>query len=402
MNFFESLKMALDSIRSNKMRSFLTMLGIIIGISSVITIVSLGQGGQKSITGQLESLGSATVNLKVDSQNAQQSDYITFKDIEAIKNDVDTVKYVTPNVQQQGIATTPLSTKRAMITGTNSDASNINSFDFLDGRYFNDNEYLDGKAVVIIDENSAKALFGDTDVVGKTFSMGQKGQTKKVTIVGVTKASGIFGSFKGSNMPAFIYTPATFLQTIYSQNFNLDSITIMATSKDNSEDAGNSAVSVLESRHNNRGKNLYTPSSALSQINQINNVLGIFTGFIGAVAAISLLVGGIGVMNIMLVSVTERTREIGIRKSIGANTNVILIQFLTESVILSLIGGIIGMTVGIVASELIGMIVNVTPSISLTVVLGAILFSSAVGIVFGVYPAKQAAKLDPIEALRYE
>jgi putative ABC transport system permease protein len=137
-------------------------------------------------------------------------------------------------------------------------------------------------------------------------------------------------------------------------------------------------------------------------MDQINNILGIFTDFVGAVAGISLLVGGIGVMNIMLVSVTERTREIGIRKAIGATTQNIMIQFLTESVIISLIGGVIGMSIGIGGAELVGNAVNVTPVISPTVVIGAILFSSAVGIFFGLYPAKKAAALDPIEALRYE
>jgi putative ABC transport system permease protein len=402
MKFLESLKMAISSIKSNKMRSFLTMLGIIIGISSVITIVSLGQGGQNSITGKLNSIGATTVNVRVDGQNAQSSDYISYNDIKAISDKVPSVKYVSPSVTKSGVAVSNIKSKRAQISGSNVDYSSIADMDFVYGRYFNENDYLNAKAVVIIDENAAKSLFGFSDCIGMSFNLGPKASTKKVTVIGVTSSSSIFGGFSNDNIPIQVYTPATFLQTMYSSDFVIDTIVISSTDKDSNESAGNGAVAVLESRHNNRGQEIYKPSSLLTQVNQINSVLGIFTAFIGAVAAISLLVGGIGVMNIMLVSVTERTREIGIRKAIGANTNVILVQFLTESVILSLIGGILGMIIGITGATLIGNFAGITASISPIVIIGAILFSSAVGIIFGVYPARQAAKLDPIEALRYE
>jgi putative ABC transport system permease protein len=176
----------------------------------------------------------------------------------------------------------------------------------------------------------------------------------------------------------------------------------MSDSKDNTESAGNAALNMLINRHGNRDREVYKADNLLKQIDQINRVLGIFTAFIGAVAAISLLVGGIGVMNIMLVSVTERTREIGIRKAIGARTGNILSQFLTESVIISCFGGIIGLLLGVAGAYLIGSFAGITPSVSPGVVILAILFSSAVGIFFGIYPARKAARLDPIEALRYE
>ena len=199
-----------------------------------------------------------------------------------------------------------------------------------------------------------------------------------------------------------IDVPITLLENLFPNDFRIGSISILATSKDLTEDAGNRAKGVLESRHNNFGKDIYTPESVLKQLDQINKVLGIFTAFIGAVAAISLIVGGIGVMNIMLVSVTERTREIGIRKAIGATTNEILVQFLTESVIITSLGGVIGMILGITGANIIGSFADITPSLSVSVILGAIAFSSAVGIFFGIYPARKAASLDPIEALRYE
>jgi len=403
MNLFENFKMALDSIKANKLRSFLTMLGIIIGISSVITIVSLGQGGQSTITGEFEKLGAATVNIKVDSSKASQGDYITLNDINQIRERVDSVKYVSPTVQKQGQVQTEAKNKRAFISGGNTELSYIQNIELVYGRFYNENEFLEGKSVVIIDEDSAEDFFGYSDVVGKTIKIGPKTSVKNATIIGVTKGlTGPFAKGNRGNMPVIAYMPVTTLKNLFPTDFLIDSLSLVATSQNNGEEAGNGAQNVLESRHNNRGKEVYKPSNALSQLEQINKVLGIFTAFIGAVAAISLLVGGIGVMNIMLVSVTERTREIGIRKSIGATTNTILIQFLTESVIISLIGGIIGMIIGILGAEIIGIFAGISPSLSPAVIAGAILFSSAVGIFFGIYPAKKAAKLNPIDALRYE
>ncbi len=401
-NLSENFKMAVDSIISNKMRSFLTMLGIIIGISSVIAIVALGQGGQSTITGEFEKIGSSTINISVDGTKASKSDSITFEDIKQIKSNVETVKYIAPSISKQGVAVSETLSKRASITGTNTDGLIIQNMEFVYGRPFNEREYLEGKNIVILDEVSAKLLFGYEDAVGKSLKIGSNASPVKVTVIGVTKS--IMGDFgvDMSQRPALMYVPATLLQNMYSSEFSLDKISVMATDKSTSENAGSGAINILESRHNNRGKDLYKAQNALNQLDQINNILGIFTAFISAVAAISLLVGGIGVMNIMLVSVTERTREIGIRKSIGATTNAILLQFLTESVIISLIGGIIGMMIGISGAYILGSFANITPRLSAEVIMGAILFSSAVGIFFGIYPARKAANLDPIEALRYE
>lgn len=401
MNFLESLQIAAESIRANKMRSFLTMLGIIIGISSVIAIVSLGKGGQSAVTDQFNKIGATTVTVGIDSTKAEASDYFTLKDASEIKQEVDTIKYVSPTVTERGMAVSSIESKNANIVGATTDYYDIENYDMAYGRYFNEFEENEGKAVAVIDDNSAQALFGTQDAIGKTMDLGPIGASKKVTIVGVKSSAGSFGNM-GANAAISVDVPITFLQTMYSNNFNISNLTIAANSKDDVEEAGDSAVSILESRHNNRGKDIYSASNLFKQMDQINNVLGIFTDFIGAVAGISLIVGGIGVMNIMLVSVTERTREIGIRKAIGATTGNIMVQFLTESVIISLIGGLIGMIIGISASTIVGNFVNVTPVISPGVVIAAILFSSAVGIFFGIYPARKAAALDPIEALRYE
>ena len=403
MNIFESVKTALSSIKANKMRAFLTMLGIIIGISSVITIVSLGQGGQSAITSEFEKLGSASVTVKVSGSEAQSTDYITLEDVKQIKQKIESIKYASPSYQIQGSVISENFSKNAFMRGGSPDLAYINNTEIIFGRYFNEKEYEQGTAVGIIDETDALTIFGYSDVVGESIKIGQGALMKKMTIVGVEKGiTSPFGGGRNSGKPIIVTAPVTFLSTLQSNEFKVSSMTVVADSQEKGEAVGNGTIRMLESRHNNRGKEVYSADNALAMLEQINSVLGIFTAFISAVAAISLLVGGIGVMNIMLVSVTERTREIGIRKAVGATTKVIMMQFLIESVILSSIGGIIGMILGIVGAEIIGSFAGITPVISLTAIVGSILFSSAVGVFFGIYPAKKAAELDPIDALRYE
>ena len=406
MTIFESIKTALQSIKANKMRAFLTMLGIIIGISSVITIVSLGQGGQKSISGEFEKLGASSVTVSVSGAEAQSTDYISLDDVKQIKDKIESIKYASPTFQIRGSVISDKGSENAYMRGGSPDLAYINNTEITYGRYFNEKEYEQGSAVGIIDESDAIALFGYADVVGESIKVGQSNMMKKMTIIGVEKGiSSPFGNGrtgKNTGKPIIVTSPVTFLSTLQSIEFKISSITVVANTQDNSESVGNGTIKMLESRHNNRGKEIYSADNALAMLEQINSVLGIFTTFIGAVAGISLLVGGIGVMNIMLVSVTERTREIGIRKAVGATTKIILMQFLIESVILSVMGGIIGMILGIVGAEVIGSFAGITPVISLTSIVVSILFSSAVGVFFGIYPAKKAAELDPIDALRYE
>ena len=403
MNIFESAAMAFDSMMSNKLRSLLTMLGIIIGISSVICVVSLGQGGQSAIMGEFEKIGATSVSIRVDAQKAEKSDYITFDDIDRIIERFPYIKHATPNVQKQGTANSERRYKKAYIVGGSRDMMYVQNLDLIDGRFFNTSEYRRGTAAAVIDEVSARSLFGTDNVVGRYFDIGPKVSTRRAVITGVVRNQfGMFGGADNDNIPAIVYVPATFLNILYPNDFVIDNIVVMADSKENTESAGNAAIHLLETRHGNRDRHLYKAENLLKQVDQVNKVLGIFTAFIGAVAAISLLVGGIGVMNIMLVSVTERTREIGIRKALGAKTRTILVQFLAESSIISCVGGILGLMLGIAGAYGIGSIVDITPSVSPEIVFIAILFSSAVGIFFGIYPARKAAGLDPIEALRYE
>ena len=402
MNIYENLKMSLDSIKANKLRSFLTMLGIIIGISSVITILSLGNGGKESIVGELEKIGSSTIQLKVNGELAEKEDYITLKDVKALKEKSQYIKYVSPYIMIQGVGKVKDKSKRAIISGNNAEFNYIQNNEILYGRYFTDREVEEEKNIGVIDEITAEYYFGYKDVVGESILVGKNKTYKKVNIVGVTKAAGYMKGAPVENIPAVIDMPITSAANFQEGDMKINNIYILVNSKDKVEEGASDAINIIEARHNNRGKNIYTAEKLLKQVEQVNKVIDIFTSFIGAVAAISLLVGGIGVMNIMLVSVTERTREIGIRKAIGATTTAILLQFLMESIIISLIGGIIGMILGVGSAFIIGSFVDVVPILSIKHIILVIIFSSAVGIFFGIYPARKAAKLNPIDALRYE
>lgn len=401
MNVLESLKVAIDSILSNKLRSFLTMLGIIIGISSVITIVSIGKGGQNAITGEFQKIGVNILEVKINNDaQISKSDYFTMNDIKSIKSKIPQVENVAPITQSMATIKTDKHTKRAVIIATSSDYSAIGNVEILYGRFLSEKDVLLAKNVIVIDNISARTLFGYEDCVGKTVKIGSSTSMVTVTIAGVYKNEGsIFGS-AFENMPVILYSPITHTERLFPNDFNISQIEVLVNDTRDSEVISNNIIRLVESVHHSKGK--YKAENLIKQIDQINNVLNIFTAIISAIAGISLVVGGIGVMNIMLVSVTERTREIGIRKAIGATRRDILVQFLVESVIISSIGGIIGMLLGITIGYTVGLFLNISPGVSLATVLTAFLFSSAVGIFFGIYPANKASKLDPIEALRYE
>jgi len=406
MNIIDNIKMAMFSIRSNKMRSFLTMLGIIIGISSVIIILGVGGGAKAYLMGSMEQLGSSTVTISVQDKNATESDYINFEDIEAIKQKVDHVKYISPDWNTYGSVSFKTKTNDAVIYGGSDDMIYLARTEMISGRFFSEEDYLSARNVVVIDEMAAMKLFGNTNVAGMTLDINIFGERARPKILGVAKSQS--GNFYMEGMPYFFYMPITTMMNIGGIDEKLYSMYVMADDPAFAESMGNSVKNVLESRHSNRGRDVYKAESLMGQIDMVNNMLNIITGFIGAVAAISLLVGGIGVMNIMLVAVTERTREIGIRKSLGAKTGSIMFQFLTESAILSLIGGAIGLTLGILGAHGVSSIVSsiakdtIRPDITMWHVALALGFSCSVGVFFGIYPAKKAAKLNPIEALRHE
>ena len=414
--FLESLKMAFNSLRANKMRALLTMLGIIVGIASVIAIVALGEGGKNEVLGQFDQIGASTVMIQVRSSAAQNADYITQQDLEAIRSRIELVKHATASLQTIASAASEDQKSRIYLAAIDDEYTSFTDIELLHGRLFTEIEYTDGRPVVVIDKLGAVKLFGRENAVGETLTLQRSGKLLRATVIGIcdsitaqmTSLMASYGMDTGdaANIPFTVYSPIKTAQKMIDNGNQFNAVSIMATSAESADDASAAVIRLLQMRHGNGDREVYRAQNMASILKQINNVINIMTVFISAVAAISLLVGGIGVMNIMLVSVTERTREIGIRKAIGATTTDIMLQFMTESVILTLVGGLIGILTGFALSYGIAWgvrnIGQITPVLSIQTVLIAVLFASSVGLFFGIYPAKKAAGLDPIDALRYE
>ena len=405
--FLEYLKMAVSNIRANKMRSFLTMLGIIIGISSVILIMSLGNGAKNVITEQMAGIAAGQIALYTyDDTGSYQ---ITEGDIEAIEAEVDGIKGVNTYMSLDGSTSTKKGEFQVSASGQRASYSVFSTAEIRAGRYFNEQEYLSAAPVCIIGETDAVRLFGSADVLGMNLDVNLWGTEVSFKIVGVEQAEQeTMFTFTYDNSPVTIYFPLTVLSQIYGVGFDTYyQIYLMAEEDADTAVVTSQVVDLLERRHQCYGEDIYQYESFNDYLSTVNTVINTVTMLISLVAAISLIVGGIGVMNIMLVSVTERTREIGIRKALGAKTRSIMLQFLSESAIITMIGGLIGIISGIAGAFLVAKIVAsvkpmlaFTPSVSIVTVLLTTLFSSVIGLFFGIYPAKKAAKMSPIEALR--
>ena len=401
---WEYIKIALMNIKSNKGRSVLTMLGIIIGISSVIMVISIGNGVRGQVNSELEGLGGGLIAFYVDSTRKDTTVTFDQSDFDLIMEQVDHVKGVTPQVGSWGTAEGPKGDFDINIVGGTTGLQYYSSDPITKGKYFSQNDYDAGNNVCIITESNAVALFGTTDVIGMSFDMTLWGITQEMRIVGIRKdnASALVSMGYGTTTIT-AEAPMTFLANKFG--FYIDEISqfyVIAESSEYATEVASRTLKLLESRHNVRGENQIMMESFTDYTEQFDTILGFITVFISFVAAISLLVGGIGVMNIMLVSVTERTREIGIRKALGARTGSVLLQFLAEAGIITLLGGIIGIVLGVVGAFGVCAIMGITASIDAITVILASVFSCGVGIFFGIYPARKAAKLSPIEALRHE
>jgi putative ABC transport system permease protein len=404
---YENLKSALVNVFSNKMRTILTMLGIIIGIASVIAITSVGNGSQQEISEQFDSLGvgKITVSLRSNSpRNMSTSDSLTLDDYEVLKK-VEGVKYISPVYSASYFSVKlydPKETNTASITGVTSDYQNIASPTLLYGRYISDSDVENKSTVVLITDTTAQKVFGycDSSVLNQKISIKSWKGSKKYTVIGIIEnTQSSTESLSDNEYPEEITMPISTAQRLFGQK-TLSNITLIAEDPDNSSELSEKLTAALDEFHGTTEK--YTAVSTTEQLEAMNSVTGTVTLLISGVAAISLLVGGIGVMNIMMVTVTERTREIGIRKSIGAKNRDIMLQFVTEAIILTAMGGILGIFFGWLLGMVAGHFMSVTSVVSVESMVFAVGISCFIGIVFGVYPARKAARLDPIEALRYE
>ena len=405
MNIFECIKSSFRNVFSNKMRTLLTMLGIIIGISSVILIVSIGKGSQAQIEEEFESFSAGSLTLGMStSTDIETRDMLTMEDYYTLKG-IDGVSYVSPTYSGSNTyikLLDPKETKSASVTGATWDLQYIDKPTILYGRYISKNDVDMRTKVAVINDTTALKVFGkcSEDVIGEQISLKTWKGTSKFSVIGILENSNASTETQYSDeYPESIVIPVSTAIRLYGTDY-VTGFTILTDNTDNVDYMKNVITSTLEREHNNEDK--YYIQDTAELVESINSILSYVTLFISFVAGISLLVGGIGVMNIMMVTVTERTREIGIRKSIGAKNKDIRIQFMAEALILTGTGGILGLIIGYGGALLVGNIVDIEPVMSISSIVIAVGISMGIGIVFGVAPANKASKLDPIECLRYE
>ena len=404
---FESIRLAFTSIRSNKMRSILTMLGMIIGIGSVISIVSIGDSMRGLVANEFESIGINRAYIYVSYQymadDYRLSDYFTLDDIETVKRLFpNQIQYIAPEVAERPTVQVGRNTMQISLMGIDADFEKVQPAEIIAGRMINQADVQSAKNHVVLEQKTAEYLFGSDQVVGKTIRCQIRGDIDDYLIVGVyrEKASILAQLFSGSESSerGTGYIPYSLLAKPGDYFFSLDFY--MQPGID--QESFKSQLIAYEASQKNRPEDAIVFVSARDEMATMDSVMSGMSLAVGAIAAISLLVGGIGIMNIMLVSVTERTREIGIRKALGARTRDILGQFLIESAFIAAVGGSIGTLWGAGVVVLGGLILQVPVVIKLSVILFSVFFSAMVGVFFGFYPAYKAAKADPIIALRFE
>ncbi len=409
MTILQAFYEAIESLAGNKLRSGLTILGIVIGVGAVIAMLSIGRGAEESITGSIQGIGTNLMFVfRGGGDEVRNPSPLTLGDANALAEPfaAPSVSAVAPALQGSGEVTFGGESTTTTIQGVTPEYSLVRNYDVTEGEFINEGHILGRASVAILGPEVADALFGRREAVtGETIRV--EGQPFRV--IGVLEAKG--GGGFGPSEDDQIIIPLTTAQTRLlrrSTSDRVDVILVQAISAEAVPQAQEEIAQILRTRHRTEvGIDDFTIATQQEFLDTFASITGVLTIFLGGIAGISLLVGGFGIMNIMLVSVTERTREIGLRKALGARRTDILVQFLTESSVLSLIGGLIGIGLGWLISVIVGQIAvanetDFVPVIGVDAVLLATIFSAAVGLFFGIYPANRAANLEPVEALRYE
>ncbi|WHY79074.1 ABC transporter permease [Neobacillus sp. WH10] len=397
MSFIENLSMALSSLKAHKMRSVLTMLGIIIGVGAVIIVVAIGQGGEAMLKSQITGPGNTIEMFYQPSDEEIRANPNVYMQAPFKQEDIRALEQI-PEIKRVVATSTKVSSSRfqknsvdVSTTGINQPYLQLNELKVAKGRSFTSADFLGGRRAGLISNKLQEELFKEENPVGKVMMIANQ----PIEIIGVLeKPTGLlsFGSME-------VYLPFQTWRNIYGSS-DFTQVTLQVASAEQLQAAGKKAAKLLNNMHNTEKSYQVINMEEIAQ--GIGQITKIMTLIIGSIAGISLFVGGIGVMNIMLVSVTERTREIGIRMALGATRGQVLTQFLIESMTLTLIGGILGIFLGWGASAVVSFFAGWPSLVSWQVVLGGVLFSMVIGVLFGLLPANKASKLDPIESLRYE
>ena len=409
MNILESIRLATRGLSANKLRSALTMLGIIIGVGAVVALLSVGQGAQSAITSQIQGIGSNVIFVFPGaltqsgmSFGAGSSATLTMEDAEAIADPLNCpdVAAVAPQQQRNAQIVFRNRNTNASVVGTTPEYSFVRKTEPAQGRFFDEQDMASSARVAVLGAQLAFDLFDEEEAIGQTIRINRV----PFRVIGVLVEQG-----GGGPTDTSLYVPITtaksrlFGSTITRGGRSVQLITVSATSESRIDVAVQQITALLRQRHEiEYDDDDFSVTSQKDILGVLNQVTDILTLFLAAIAAISLLVGGIGIMNIMLVSVTERTREIGIRKAVGAKRRDIMLQFLIEAMVLSILGGVIGIAFGAAVAALVTATGVLDTRVSLQAVALSVTFSMAVGLFFGIYPATRAASLNPIQALRYE
>lgn len=406
MNLWDSIQVALEGIAANKMRSALTMLGIIIGVGAVIAMLSIANGAKKQMMSNIQAMGTNVLFVQAGSmrrgmgphQGAGSAQSLTLEDADAILKQCPSVEKVAPEVDSAAQLKYKNQNTNTQITGTTADYPAIRNYQMQAGRFFNSREVRASAKVAILGPSTAKELFGEgLSPVGKDIRI--KGI--RFRVIGMTASKGSQGGFGDPDDVVFIPI-STAMRRLFGLD-NIRSISVQARSMQLMDQVTTEITNLLRKRHRLADSaeddfGIFTQSDMMQMANAVS---GTMTALLGGIACVSLLVGGIGIMNIMLVSVTERTREIGIRKALGARRHDIAMQFLVEALVLSLCGGVLGIVLGFGLSS-VARLLNIEPVVTMQSIILAFAFSAGIGVIFGFYPAQKAAQLDPIDALRYE
>jgi putative ABC transport system permease protein len=401
------IRVAFRALVRNKMRAMLTMLGIIIGVAAVIAMVSIGQGAQASVQAQIEGIGTNLLFVSAGAQNVggvrggtgdNGTNTLTIEDLDAIKREVPSVGMVTPAVSARSQLVAGNTNANTTVQGVSEQYPEIRKWTVQSGSFFTDSDVRTAARVIVIGQTVADSLFAGMDPVGQTLRVANL----PFRVVGVMARKG--QDQQGRDQDDIAFAPYTTVQKKVLGSPRLQVAYASAVSQDATYTAQQQMTDLLRQRHKltSNEANDFTVRNMTDIAEAANATNNTMTILLACIASVSLLVGGIGIMNIMLVSVTERTREIGIRMAIGARSSAVRSQFLIESIVLSLTGGFIGIVLGVVVSVSIPKLLGWPTLISTMAIIGSVIFSAAVGIFFGYYPARKAAALDPIEALRYE